>query len=460
MSNQRWRQYGLATAVSVGAVALVTAVIALFERYVPVLSLGVLYIFAVLPVAVIWGLRFALPVSVASMLAFNWFFLPPRHTFSLSEGENWFALAVYLATAVVVSELAARSRRRAAAAEQRERESALLAELAAELLAGRKLEDEVGEIAGRAAVVLGVESAVIELGPSGRTDDTRVPYPLEVSGRHIGTISTPAGVDPGVGVRNRFLPALAALLAVAVEREELESEAVEAETLRRSDLVKTALLRAVSHDLRSPLTGIRTAIGALRAPALNLSTHDRDELLETIEVESSRLARLVGDLLDLSRLEAGAATPQTEAWDLADLVRRTVDALDGGKNVEVAGETPVVEVDATQVQRAIANLIENALKFSPPATPVHVRITATRKEAIVRVVDQGPGLDPDELERVFGPFYRHTGDPRSGAGLGLAIARGFIEANGGRVWAESRPGQGATFAVALPVVAVPAGLVR
>src|SRR5690349_14224523 len=118
MSNERWRQYGLATAVSVGAVALVTAVIALFERYVPVLSLGVLYIFAVLPVAVIWGLRFALPVSVASMLAFNWFFLPPRHTLSLAEGENWFALAVYLATAVVVSELAARSRRRAAAAEQ------------------------------------------------------------------------------------------------------------------------------------------------------------------------------------------------------------------------------------------------------------------------------------------------------------------------------------------------------
>ncbi len=165
MSNDRLRHYGLATVFSAGAVAFVTAAIALFEPYVPVLSLGVLYIFAVLPVAVVWGLRFALLVSVASMLAFNWFFLPPRHTFTLADSENWFALAVYLATAVVVSELAARSRRRAAAAEQRERESALLADLAAELLAGRKLEDEVGEIAGRAARVLGVESAAIELGP-------------------------------------------------------------------------------------------------------------------------------------------------------------------------------------------------------------------------------------------------------------------------------------------------------
>ncbi len=226
--------------------------------------------------------------------------------------------------------------------------------------------------------------------------------------------------------------------------------------LRRSDLVKTALLRAVSHDLRSPLTGIRTAIGTLRAPELNLSGTDRDDLLETIELESSRLARLVGDLLDLSRLEAGAAAPEAEAWDLMDLVRQTVDTLDGREQVDVAGETPVVEVDGGQVQRAIANLIENALKFSPPGASVHVRITATRKEAIVRVVDQGPGLDPAELERVFDPFYRHAEDPRSGAGLGLAIARGFVEANEGRVWAESRPGQGATFAVALPVVEVPA----
>jgi two-component system sensor histidine kinase KdpD len=458
MRNRQLRRIALGAGASVAAVAAVTAVIALIDQWVPVLSLGVLYIFAVLPVAVVWGLRFALPVSVASMLAFNWFFLPPRHTFTLADSENWFALAVYLTTAVVVSELAARARRRAAAAEQRERESALLAQLATDLLGGKRVADELDEIAGRTAQVLGVERADIELGLERRGPHDRVFQPLEVAERAVGTLYTDDELP--LEVRRRFLPALAALVAVAAERERLEGEALEAEMLRRSDLVKTALLRAVSHDLRSPLTGVRTAIGALRNPTLSLSSQDRDELLETIELESSRLDRLVADLLDLSRLETGAAPPEREVWELPELVREAVEALGVRDRVELAGETPLVEADGVQIQRAIANLIDNALRYSPPGEKVHVRITATRREAILRVVDHGPGLDASELERVFDPFYRRDGDPRSGAGLGLAIARGFVEANGGRVWAESRAGQGATFAIALPVTAVPAGLVR
>jgi two-component system sensor histidine kinase KdpD len=440
------------------AVALVTAAIEVVKPYVPVLSLGVLYLFAVLPIAVVYGLSLALVVSVASMLAFNWFHLPPVHTFTLADSSNWFALAVYLATAVVVSELAARARRRSAAAEQRERESSLLAELATELLRGRDVDEEIGEIASRAARVLGVESAEIELGVARRPPAGSAPLPLEVDGRAVGTLYTPQGADPNVAARHRFLPALSALLAVAVDRNRLEREALEAEALRRSDLVKTAVLRAVSHDLRSPLTGVRTAIGALRNPTLQLSEGDRSELLETIEVDSERLARLVADLLDLSRLEAGSAAPEQEVWSLDDIARDAVEGLAARERVDVIGEAPLVEVDATQIQRVLANLVENALKYSPSDAGVVVRITATRKEAIVRVVDQGPGLAEDELERVFEPFYRRSGDARSGAGLGLAIARGFADANGGRVWAESRPGQGATFALALPVVEVPAEL--
>jgi len=439
-------------AASVAAVGIVTMAIALLDDHVPVLSLGVLYIFAVLPVAVLWGLWFALPLAVACMLAFNFFFLPPTHTFTLREGENWFALAVFSATAIVVSELAASARRRAATAEQRERESAVLAALATELLRGREIDEELDDIAGRAAAVLGVPAATIDLGSPGRRD---VGYPLEAAGRRVGSITT-EGVEPNLAVRRRFLPALAALLAVAVEREALEREALEAETLRRSDLVKTALLRAVSHDLRSPLTGIRTAVGALRSETLELSEQDRRELLETIDLDSDRLSRLVADLLDLSRLEAGAAAPEPEIWSLDDLVRASVDASGSKPRVSVAGESALVRVDAGQFQRVLANLIENAVKFSPNTGVVHVRTTATRKEAIVRVVDQGPGIPEADLERVFEPFYRGPGDERAGAGLGLAIARGFAEANGGRVWAESRPGQGATFALALPVAEVPA----
>ena len=458
MSRERLQRLAVSTAASIAAVAVVTAAIALLENYVPVLSLGVLYIFAVLPIAVFYGLRYAIPVSVASMLAFNWFFLTPRHTFTLAERTNWFALTVYLATAVVVSELAARARRRAAIAEQRERESALLAELATELLRGRDVEEELGEIGTRAAAILGVESAHIELGVTRRPPAGESPHPLEVDDRPVGTLFTPQGSDPNVSARHRFLPALAALLAVAVDRDRLERDALEAETLRRSDLVKTALLRAVSHDLRTPLTGIRTAIGALRNDTLTLSDVDRAELLETIDVETDRLARVVGDLLDLSRLEAGGAVPEPEVWSLDEIVRETVDTLGARDRVELVGEAPLVHVDAAQIERVLANLIENALKFSPPGEIVHVRITATRKDAIVRVVDRGPGIPESELERVFEPFYRRPGDSRSGAGLGLAIARGFAEANGGRVWAESRPGQGATFALALAVAEVPAGL--
>jgi two-component system sensor histidine kinase KdpD len=325
-------------------------------------------------------------------------------------------------------------------------------------LGGRGLEEELDQVASRAAQVLGVPGATIELGPPRRPPADASPHPLEAADRAVGTIYFPEGSDPHVAARHRFLPALAALLAVAVERDRLEKEALEAEALRRSDLVKTALLRAVSHDLRSPLTGIRTAVGALRNATLQLSPEDRDELLETIDVDSERLSRLVGDLLDLSRLEAGGAAPAPEVWALDDLVHEAVDLLGARDRVEVAGEEPLVNVDATQIQRVLANLIENALKFSPEGAKVHVRITATRMEAIVRVVDQGPGLAEDELDRVFEPFYRHETGAGTGAGLGLAIARGFAAANGGRVWAESRPGQGASFALALPVVEVPAEL--
>ncbi len=444
---------------SVAAVTVATLLVWALEPFAPTLSLGVLYVFAVLPVAIAWGLRWSLPVAVASMLAFNWFFLPPVHTFTLVDSTNWFALLAYSATAVVVSELAARNRRRAADAEQRERESSLLAEIATHLLGGQPLETELGWVGEQAAAVLGIPRAEVELGPP-RRRGSDAPIALEVEGRTVGTLYAPPDADPNLAVRQRFLPALAALLAVAFDRSRLEQEALEAETLRRSDLVKTALLRAVSHDLRSPLTGITTAIGALRSETLVFSDEDRRELLDTIAVDAERLGRLVGDLLDLSRLEAGGAEPEAEVWSLDDLVREAVQDLPGSDRVDLAGESPFVNVDPVQIQRVLANLVENALKFSPAEAHVHVRITATRQEAIVRVVDQGPGLEENELDRVFEPFYRSGSgsDQRSGAGLGLAIARGFAAANGGRLWAESRPGQGATFALALPVVEAPVEL--
>jgi two-component system sensor histidine kinase KdpD len=415
---------------SAGAVALVTAAIAVARPYVPVLSLGVLYVFAVLPVAVVWGLAFAIPVSVASMLAFNWFYLPPTHTFSLQDSENWFALAVYLVTAVVVSDLAARARRRARDAEQRAREAGSLAETARALLQGVEIRRELDRIAALAARALGVADAAIELG------EGHGGIPLRAGGRIVGRVVVPTEEEPDPAVLARFLPSLASLVAVALAREELE----------REDAVKTALLRAVSHDLRSPLTAIAAAVGGLEDTELRLDVEDRTSLLETIRIETDRLGRLIANLLDLSRLEAGAARPHAEIWTPDELVAQAVEELRAHDRVaiDLDDDLPPVQVDAVQIGRVLVNLLENGLRFS--SGPVRVGGSARGGEVVIEVLDDGPGLSAIEVERVFQPFHH---GPAGGSGLGLAIARGFAEANRARVWAEPRA-TGGCFVLALP----------
>jgi two-component system, OmpR family, sensor histidine kinase KdpD len=448
------RRHLLAGSTSVVVLVVVTLAIALLKSFVPVLSLGVLYVFAVLPIAVAFGLIYAGLVSVASMLAFNWFFLPPVHTFTLADSRNWFALAVYLVTAVVVSGLATRARRRAVDAEQREVEAALIADVATSLLEGQDVAGELPRISDRVAAILKARSASIVLGADLEPSATAAPIELVAGNRRVGTLELVEGSEPNLQARRRLLPALASLLAVAVDRERLANDAFDAEALRRSDTVKTAVLRAVSHDLRSPLTAIRAASDGLEDQTLVLTDDDRRELLDTIRVEVRRLERVVDNLLALSRLQAGAVAPMPEVWTVEDLVYGALDEVGRSTervNVSVPADAPPVLVDAVQVRQILVNLIDNALKFSPPQSPVSVRVTRTRKEVIVRVIDQGRGVPENELEHVFEPFYRGApAQDQTGTGLGLAIARGFAEANGGRLWAESRPGQGACFAIALP----------
>jgi two-component system sensor histidine kinase KdpD len=445
-------------AVSVAAVAAVTASIELLKDVVPVLSLGVLYVLAVLIVAVGWGMEYAIPVAVASMLAFNWFHLPPVHTFTLAESSNWFALLVYVSIAIVVSVLADRVRARARQAEQREREASLLAGVASSLLAGGRVADELGPISGDVAAVLGVSEVSIEVGPERPPRAGEDPHPLEVAGRRVGTLTMSDREEADLDIRRRLLPALASLLAVATDQERLRHEALETEALRRSDTVKTAVIRAVSHDLRTPLATMATALGGLSGDAGELDEHSRAELFETLRIELDRLTHLVDNLLDLSRLQAGAAAPAPELWSADELIGSALEGLAGSDRVDVSvpADLPPARVDASQVQRVLANVLENALRLTPAGEPVTLRATATRRELLIRVVDRGPGVPEAERERIFEPF--HTGAGRAGgAGLGLAIARGFAAANGGRLWVESHEGQGATFTLALPTeAAVPA----
>ena len=209
--------------------------------------------------------------------------------------------------------------------------------------------------------------------------------------------------------RRRLLPALASLLGVAIDRERLEHEALEAEALRRADAIKTALLRAVSHDLRTPLMAISTSAGALARPDLAIDDADRAELLATILAASDRLDHLVGNLLDLSRLQAGAAEPEQELIELEELVAAALEELgvDAARvEVSLPDESPAVSVDPHQIQRVLVNLVENALKYSPSGEPVRVQVTTTGSEASVRVIDHGPGVPAGEHERIFEPFHR------------------------------------------------------
>jgi two-component system sensor histidine kinase KdpD len=244
---------------------------------------------------------------------------------------------------------------------------------------------------------------------------------------------------------------LAELRETAAERDRMQAEAIEAGALRRSDELKTALLRSVSHDLRTPLTSIIAAGAALDSPSV--TSEERRELSEAVVEEGQRLSRLVENLLDVSRLESGNAEPRREPVDLAGVLeaaRASVGAGPDEVRLALDAELPALDGDAAQLERAFANLFENAVRHGG-GRPVLVRSRTTGGRLVVRVVDQGPGIPEPERARIFEPFYRRGDGLGRGFGLGLSIAKGFVEANGGEIAVESVPGQGSTFVVSFAV---------
>ena len=357
----------LGVLATLASVAIGTLVVYSLKSVAPVVSLGVVYLPAILLISTVWGLRMGLLASVASAAAFNFFQIPPLHRFTIAEEENWVALAAFVIAALVSSTVAGLARARAVEAERRREE------------------------ADRA---------------------------------------------------------LAELEALTRERDRMQAEAVEAEAVRRSDELKTVLLRSISHDLRTPLTSI--IAGGTALGSQTLTADERAELSEGIVGEGRRLSRLVENLLDLSRLEAGKAEPHRGPVDLAEVLEAARQGRGGADSIRLAvdGQLPMVEADAAQLERAFANLLENGLRYGD-GRPVLVRSRLVGGNIVVRVVDQGPGIPESEWGRIFEPF-QHGDAVSAGSGLGLAIARGFIEANGGEIAIESLPGQGSSFVVTLP----------
>ncbi|HLI61056.1 MAG TPA: ATP-binding protein [Solirubrobacteraceae bacterium] len=475
---------------SLAAVALATAAIAALKQVAPVISLSVVYLPAVLLVSTYWGISLGLFCSLLSAAAFNFFHVPPTGRFTIARAEDWVAFVAFVIVALAVSAVAELARSRALEAERRRREADLAAAMARELLLGEDTERALGSTARRIAEALGLSAAAIVTAPLAELDPAelarRLVIPLRPvpgaadspgrDGETVGALLVPLDVSPDTVLRltDRLAPTLAALVAIAERRDALQAQRVQTEALRRSDDIKTALLRAVSHDLRTPLTSVVAAGHALGSASLEAT--ERAELSESVVSEATRLADLVDKLLDLSRLQAGAAPPRADWVSAEELI---TSAAESGLReplrytLTVDPDVPEIRADAAQLERAVANLLENARRYSG-GQAVHVHVRSARAEdggeqVLISIVDRGPGIPPAEQARIFEPFYRvpATGaraggrddapaPPGVGSGLGLAIVKGFVEANGGTITVSSLPGQGTSFTIALPVSKEPA----
>ena len=452
--SQSLRPRSRLTGITVATLALALTTLAIYplREGAPAVSTGVVYLLAVLLVSALWGLWLGLGTAVAGGLAWTFFHIPPTGRFRIADAENLVAVGVFLATAVVASSLADLARARAAEAERRRREADLAAELARVLLGEASVEEALPVASTRLASALGLPYAAIVLDPS-PAPGRDAALPLDVGHGRAAALHVPPDLAASVmeRLRARVAPALEALLSAALDRDRLQAEVVETNALRRSDVIKTALLRAVSHDLRTPLTAILAAGEAVRSESIGPG--EREELGALVVEESQRLSRLIDKLLDLSRLQAGEAEARRDWCSIDEVVEGALEHVDPAVPVEVTldRDLPLVQADPAQLERVFANLIENGQRFSG-GHPVKLRARVTGGRLMIRVIDRGPGIPAELLPHVFEPFRRGGADgDRRGSGLGLAIVKGFVEANGGRVWVESQTGQGTVFVVQLPL---------
>jgi two-component system, OmpR family, sensor histidine kinase KdpD len=506
----RWRHSWSGYALALGAVALVSVFIGLVLGQVNLANASMLYLLAVLSTAVLLGRGPAVFASIAAFLIFDWFFVEPLHQFTVNDPEEWVSLLLFLLTATVTGQLAAAQRQRAREAQQREREAVVLYDVV-RLLGEGSVDTALPAVADRLRTELHLVALAIEVwhphgetqrfgagesaalkdlhgrgvgaarvmqsgqGPStnqhatpGRwvrivqptrptttRDDVHL-VPVRVGDRRIGALLLAHDVGTFAGSEDRLLSAAAAQIGLAVERERLRSEATKAEILRRTDQLRATLLNAVSHDLRTPLATIMASAGSLRQHDVPWTEEERDGFAQAIEEESDHLNHLVGNLLDIARIEGGNLKPQMSWHDVGLLIEDVVDRLRTVTRrhrlqVTVADDLPAVWLDPVEIGQVLYNLLENAAKYAPPDT--EIAIDARRDGGVVRiqVSDRGPGIPDQDIPHLFDPFYRVIdGKPRpQGLGLGLAIVKGLVEAHGGRVWAENRGGFGARFTLTL-----------
>ncbi|MER7949753.1 sensor histidine kinase KdpD [Streptomyces sp. NPDC096079] len=408
--------------------------------------------------ALLGGLRPALASAAAGSLLLNYYFTPPIHELTIADPENMVALLVFVGVAISVASVVDLAARRTHQAARLRAEAETLSFLAGSVLRGETGLDALLE---RLRETFAMESvallerhddtdpwscvAFVGTRPVGRPEDADVDMPV---GDHLALALT-GRVLPGED--RRVLGAFAAQAAVVLDRQRLVDEAEEARRIAEGNKIRTSLLAAVSHDLRTPLAGIKASVSSLRAEDVEWSEEDRADLLANVEEGADRLDHLVGNLLDVSRLETGTVTAVLRQTDLDEVVPMAlVGVPDDSVELDIPETLPMVVVDRGLLERAVANIVENAVKYSPAGMPVLVAASAIADRVELRVVDRGPGVPEEAKDRIFGAFQRHGDAPRgAGVGLGLAVARGFVEAMGGTVTAEDTPGGGLTMTISL-----------
>jgi two-component system sensor histidine kinase KdpD len=417
-----------------------------------------LYLLAVVAVAATGGVWPALGASVGAFVLANWYFISPLHEWTIHEGKDLIALVVFLIVAGVVSALVNAAARRSAEAARARAEAETLARLGGQLMTE---EDPLPLLISTLRTTFGLRAmAVLQHSGDGWIVETSTGSPVPESPED-GDLSIPIDaemqlvvVGPGLPAEDlSLLQAFTGQLALALERRQLRAEAAVAAGLAEASDLRVALLAAVSHDLRTPLSSIKAAATSLLQQDVEWTPQATRELLTTIDEESDRLNTLVGNLLDMSRLQSGALELTMRDIGLEEVVPSAIKGLgERGYGVETrVDETlPRVHADAALLERAVANVVDNALAWSPPDKSVRVEAGAIAGRVDLRVVDRGPGIPPDQRERVFEPFQR-LGDQSNGTGtgLGLAVARGFVEAMGGEITVEDTPGGGLTMVVSL-----------
>ncbi|MEU5950470.1 DUF4118 domain-containing protein [Micromonospora sp. NPDC047465] len=466
--SRRRRLYGFA--LTVAGMPALTALL----RALPDLTLTndiLIFLAAVVGVALVGGLWPALLAALGGSLLLNWFFAPPFYTLTIAEADNLLALGVFVGVAVAVSwvvDLAARRTREAARASA---DAQTLATVAGNVLRGQRplpalLERLRETFALRAVSVL--ELAAEAAGRPGRDQE-------EDAWRVVASVGEAPAGSPSAGettvpvddrltvvlsgrrleaADRRIIEAFAAQAAVALRQERLAEEAAAARPLAEADRMRTALLAAVSHDLRTPLASAKAAVSSLRSRDVDFDAEDRDELLATADESLDRLGRLVANLLDMSRLQAGALGITASAIGLEDVVPRALDELGpqaADVTTDIPADLPAATADPGLLERVLVNLVANALRHSPPGRPPTVTASAHSGQVELRVIDTGRGIAEDQWEQVFLPFQRlGDRDNTTGVGLGLALSRGLAEAMGGSITPETTPGGGLTMVLRLP----------